>query len=134
MGLLPFQGAANLFPHLLVAIDGRAGTPRDVALGFRIASRIGARVTVLFIVTPANGGTQPSWGPRSQDAIDAGERLFRHVRQMAATAGVPCVCRYAFGNDAEMIVREASTAHRCDLVLFNAPAAGVPETGATVLG
>ncbi|NII54999.1 universal stress protein [Luteibacter sp. SG786] len=130
----PSQGAANLFPHLLVAINGRAGTQRDVALGFRIASRISARVTVLFIVTPANGGTQSSWGPRSQDAVDAGERLFRHVRRMAATAGVPCVCRYAFGNDAEMIVREASTAHRCDLVLFNAPSAGVPETGATVLG
>lgn len=123
-----------MFPHLLVAIDRRAGNRRDVALGIRIASSIGARVTVLFVVTPAQGDAQPAHGPRSQDAIEEGERLFRRVRRIAKTLGVPCVCRFAFGSDAEMIVSEAAAAHHCDLVLFSAPEARVPETDAAVLG
>lgn len=123
-----------MFPHLLIAIDRRATTRRDIALGFRVASSIGARVTVLFVVTPAQGDAQPARGPRSQDAIEEGERLFRRVRRLAKALGVPCVCRFAFGSDAEMIVSEAAAAHHCDLVLFSAPEAAVRETDAAVPG
>jgi len=58
---------------------------------------------------------------RSHDAVDAGERLFRRVRRMAAIAGVPCVCRYAFGRDAQTLVSEAAATHRCDLIVLGGP-------------
>ncbi|NID14609.1 universal stress protein [Luteibacter yeojuensis] len=123
-----------MFPHLLVAIDRRASAHRAAALGVRTAACIGARVTVLFVVTLPDEAPPFPDGPGSQSAIDAGERLFRRMRRMANLAGVPCVCRYAFGRDARMIVREAATAHHCDLVLVNAPGAAVPAIGATAHG
>lgn len=110
-----------LFQHLLVAIDRRSGSYRVAALGLRMACRFRARVTVLFVVA-ATGQDAVLDDPRqSHDAVDVGERAFRRVRRMAAKAGVPCVCRYAFGRDAHAIVREAATAHQCDLIVFNGP-------------
>jgi nucleotide-binding universal stress UspA family protein len=110
-----------LIQHLLLALDRRTGSYRTAALGMRLAWCFGARVTVLFIVAPPLPGATRSDEPHSHEAVDIGERVFRRVRRMAAAAGVPCVCRYAFGNDAQMIVSEAATTHQCDLIVLNAP-------------
>lgn len=116
----------TLFQHLLVAIDRRAGAHRTVALSLRVASLLGARVTVLFVVTQPSRAVSATGEHRSHEAINAGERVFRGVRRMASAVGVSCVCLYAFGRDAQMIVNEAATEHHCDLIIIN-----TPETTAT---
>ncbi len=110
-----------MFEHLLVVIDPRAGACRAVALGLRLASCLGARVTVLFVVATPTAGAPFSAPTPSRKAINTGERLFRHIRRMAKATGVSCACRFAFGRDAHMIVREAAVADGCDLILVNAP-------------
>lgn len=110
-----------MFQHLLVAIDHRAGSYRVAGLGLRVACRLHARVTVVFVVAAFGQNDSPGPQPRSHDAVDVGERMFRQVRRMALRAGVPCVCRYAFGRDAHAIVREAAATHECDLIVFNGP-------------
>lgn len=113
--------AIALFEHLLVAIDRRSGSCRVAALGLRMACRLRARVTVLFVVATMGPDADPNAQCQSHKAVDTGDRVFRQIRRMAARAGVPCVCRYAFGRDVHAIVREAATTHHCDIVMFNAP-------------
>jgi len=110
-----------LIQHLLLAIDRRTGSYRAAAFGVRLAWCFGARVTVLFVVAPASPYATPDDEPHSHEALDVGERVFRRIRRMAAAAGVPCVCLYAFGRNSPMIVSEAAAANQCDLIVLNAP-------------
>lgn len=111
-----------MFQHLLLAIDRRDGSFRMAVLGLRLAWCLGARVTVVYVVpTQRTGDEAPPAGVRAHDAVMVGDRLFRRVRRLASRAGVPCICRYAFGRDPGSIVSEAAAAHACDLIVLNGP-------------
>lgn len=117
----PESSGKPLFQHLLVAIDHRAGSYRAAGLGLRVAFRLRAQVTVVFVVAATAQDDSLDPRPHSHHAVDVGERVFRQIRRMALRAGVQCVCRYAFGRDAHAIVREAAAANHCDLIVFNGP-------------
>ena len=133
IGCLSPSDITALYQHLLVAIDRRFRSHRAAALALRAAWCLGARVTVLFVVASATReGTAGQ--THAHEAVTMGERVFRRVRRMASIAGVPCVCRYAFGRDAQAIVRDAAKAHHCDVVLFAESAFSAPEREEPVAG
>lgn len=113
-----------LFQHLLLPIDGSELSLRAFATGLEMAKMFGAKVTALHVVPPFNSiayMTELLAAAElrySQQAVQSASRYLDQAKALAKEAGVPCECRYAFGERPHEAIVAAASAHHCDLIIM----------------
>lgn len=113
-----------LFRHLLLPVDGSDLSLRAFGMGLDLAKAFHAKVLALHVVPPFNplayvtetlAAAELDFG---RHALQSASRYLDRVKAMAREAGVPCECRYVFGQHPHEAILEAVDEYRCDLVVM----------------
>lgn len=113
-----------MYKHLLLPTDGSALSRHAVESGIRLASALGARVTVFHAAPEFHTFTvQPEMleETRSEYLQHAEIRAglhFEDARTLAAAAGVPFDTAYVVSDTVYVEIIAAAEKHGCDLILM----------------
>ena len=130
-----------MFKHILVPTDGSKLALKGVKAGMRLARRLGARVTGVYVIPPY---LPPMYGEAAiyvpglsareykRNGMRAARRAFEAVIREARLAGVPFATKTVYSAPAwEGIVRAARSG-RCDAVVMASHGRG--GIGGLILG
>ena len=115
-----------MYRHILLPTDGSRLSEEAAEAGVRLARLLGAQVTALHVLAPADEPPLESWAHGDKGFQEKlgralqrrGSMFLETVREAALRAGVKCECTLASGpSPAGAIVREARRLG-CDLVVM----------------
>jgi nucleotide-binding universal stress UspA family protein len=113
-----------MFKHILIPTDGTKLSQNAIENGIRLASELGARITVLHVL-PEFGRTayQIEMLDETHDQFllrskARADKILGEVRAAAKQAGVDCEALYAIDDQAYLAIVNMAAKQGCDLILM----------------
>ena len=117
-----------MFKHVLIPTDGSRLARKGVRAGVRLARKLGARVTGLYVIfpyAPMNAGDASVYAVYGLAAREARKEFEKEahaaltaVAKDARAAGVPCVTLTVVGGRPWEVILRTARSKRCDAIVM----------------
>ena len=131
-----------MFKHVLIPTDGSKIAGKGVRAGVKLARKLGAKVTALYVIfpyapiDPGEASVYSVYGPAAREARKVFEKqaeaALDAIGKDARAAGVPCVTLTVIGGRPWQVILRTARSKRCDAIVMGSH--GRSAMGGLLLG